>query len=398
MRDYNFYKEYSIEQWLDDRDFILWLKNPESEKYLVFEDLKNKNAEVAEKMNKAAELLSEMVITEPMLSEDAISKMWNNIHSQTKKHIILPVWVRKFSVAASFLLLLSISLVWLFSQKENVSYAELADIVSVDTIENITFKLNNEPAITLSNKSEIVFSESNKILVRTAKGEEMSVENIDLSKEDLGWLAVPKGKRASVVFSDGSRVMLRPGTKIVFPAVFANNKREIYVQGEAFLEVAKNKLKPFVVKTNKMDVEVLGTSFDVQAYPDKNIQSVVLVTGRVQVRTTDDRATEITPNQKFALNKMTNTETVHQVDVNEYISWKDGILNFESEKLPNVLNELSNYYGVNFNYESSKLNEITLSGKLNLNDNIEDVMKVLATTANINFKTMKTEIKIDVKP
>ena len=398
MKDYNFYKQYSVEQWLDDRDFVLWLKSPNNPDYKVFTELMNNDTEIAEKMNKGAQILSEITIKEPTLGEEAVSQMWNTIQAKTKKHFSLPVWFRNFSVAASLLVLLSISLFWFLSKTENVSYTEFAQQVSVDTIENITFKLNNKPAITLSNRSEIVFSESNKILVRTAKGDEISMEEINLSNDELGWLAVPNGKRPSIVFADGSRVTVRPGSKIVFPSAFANDRREIFIEGEAFLEVAKNKLKPFIVKTAEMEVEVLGTSFDVQAYSHKNIQSVVLVTGRVKVSTTENRATEITPNQKFALNRNTNTEVVNQVDVNNYVSWKDGILNFESEKLSNVLNELSNYYGVRFNYDSSKLNEITLSGKLNLNDNIEDVMMVLATTANIDFETMKTEIKINVKP
>jgi ferric-dicitrate binding protein FerR (iron transport regulator) len=124
-----------------------------------------------------------------------------------------------------------------------------------------------------------------------------------LSEKHFGQLIVPTGKRASMIFADGSRVTVRPGSKVIFPTMFAQNEREIYVQGEAFLEVSKNKKRPFIVKTELMDVEVLGTSFDVSAYPGENEQSVVLVTGSVKVRSASSDETKIVPNQRYSFDK-----------------------------------------------------------------------------------------------
>ena len=279
-----------------------------------------------------------------------------------------------------------------------VSYNDLSENISLDSIKNVTLKIGDNSEILLSNKAEVMITDDNRIIVRTAKGEEMSMSGVEFSDKKMGWLAVPKGKRASVSFADGSKATLRPGSKIVFPSEFGKINREIFVEGEVFMEVTKNKLKPFIVKTDKMDVEVLGTSFDVQAYPSQNTQSVILVTGLVNVKTTSNRVTQITPNQKFTLNASSNTEIVKQVKVYDYISWKEDILSFESEKLSVVLKALSNYYGITFNYNAEQLNQITLSGKLNLNDNIEDVMLVLTATANIKYETINTNIiKIDVK-
>ncbi|MPM92522.1 hypothetical protein SDC9_139657 [bioreactor metagenome] len=180
--------------------------------------------------------------------------------------------------------------------------------------------------------------------------------------------------------------------------MFAQNEREIYVQGEAFLEVSKNKKRPFIVKTELMDVEVLGTSFDVSAYPGENEQSVVLVSGSVKVRSASSDETKIVPNQRYSFDKTSQMQSVNEVNVFPYISWKDGILSFNSENLGNVLNELSNYYGVEFEYKPNVLDEIHITGKLDLNNDVDNALKVIATISPIDYKHMKKSIKIDVKP
>ena len=201
-----------------------------------------------------------------------------------------------------------------------------------------------------------------------------------------------------MIFADGSRVTVRPGSKVIFPTMFAQNERKIYVQGEAFLEVSKNKKRPFIVKTELMDVEVLGTSFDVSAYPGENEQSVVLVTGSVKVRSASSDETKIVPNQRYSFDKTSQMQSVNEVNVFPYISWKDGILSFNSENLGNVLKELSNYYGVEFEYKPNVLDEIHITGKLDLNNDVDNALKVIATISPINYKHMKKSIKIDVKP
>lgn len=399
MKNYTHYLDYTVEQWVEDPDFLKWLKEPNSDYYSVFSRLKKMEPDVAQKMDEAQNLLFEMIAVEPSLSKDTVEKIWKGVQRETRKskQISRTMQIWRVSVAATVLLVLGFT-VLMHNVNSGVSYNDLSENISLDSIKNVTLKIGDNSEILLSNKAEVMITDDNRIIVRTAKGEEMSMSGVEFSDKKMGWLAVPKGKRASVSFADGSKATLRPGSKIVFPSEFGKINREIFVEGEVFMEVTKNKLKPFIVKTDKMDVEVLGTSFDVQAYPSQNTQSVILVTGLVNVKTTSNRVTQITPNQKFTLDASSNTEIVKQVKVYDYISWKEDILSFESEKLSVVLKALSNYYGITFNYNAEQLNQITLSGKLNLNDNIEDVMLVLTATANIKYETINTNIiKIDVK-
>jgi len=258
--------------------------------------------------------------------------------------------------------------------------------------------MTDREQITLSNRAEVVLGRNGRLSIRTAKGDLISFSGRSSSEKQYGQLIVPGGKRATVVFTDGSKINIRPGSKVIFPVQFQEKKREVFVEGEAFLEVAKNKHWPFVVKTAKMAVEVLGTSFNVSAYPRHREQSVVLVTGSVKVSSGDGNALKIKPNQRYSFDKKSQTESVDHVDVYPYISWKDGILSFSSEDLHTVLDKLSSYYGVTFDYQTDALADIRLTGKLDLNNSVEEALKVIATTSPIQYQTGKTTIKIDVKP
>lgn len=269
MNEYIQYLDYSIEQWVEDADFIKWLKEPTNEKYAVFTRLRRLEPAVAANMEAAAQILFDIIVDEPALSDQEVTKIWDEIqlHTTMKNKLQLKRWTWVVSAAASVLVLLSISLYWYSGLVNTPSLIEYSNSISLDTIQKITLKIGQKPAMMLSNKAEVSFKANNSIVIRTASGDELSLNNIELSEKELAWLVVPRGSRASVVFADGSRAIVRPGTKIVFPTAFADTKREIFVEGEAFLEVSKNKSKPFMVKTNQMEVEVLGTSFDVQAYP-----------------------------------------------------------------------------------------------------------------------------------
>ena len=140
------------------------------------------------------------------------------------------------------------------------------------------------------------------------------------------------------------------------------------------------------------------TSFDVNSYPKNKTNSVVLVTGRVKAGPDNSSEVEITPNQMYSYNKQNNTSKVDQVDVYNYISWKDGILSFNSESLTTVLGQLGNYFGVDFDYDTIKLRDIRITGKLDLNHDLDSALKVLAEISNTKFNTMNAKIKVDVKP
>lgn len=158
-------------------------------------------------------------------------------------------------------------------------------------------------------------------------------------------LIVPYGKRISVSFSDGTKFWANAGTNLVYPANFSCKKREIFVDGEVYLEVSHDKSRPFIVKTRNMEVEVLGTKFGITDYNADKDKRVVLVSGAVKVNNlSSDKSFMLKPSQMYANNG--SVESVDTVDAGRYISWINGNYIFEMEPLGNVLFRLSRFYNV----------------------------------------------------
>ena len=132
-------------------------------------------------------------------------------------------------------------------------------------------------------------------------------------KNEMHQIMVPNGKRADITFSDGTRIYINSGSKVIYPDIFEERKREILVEGEVYLDVAKRKDCPFVVKTREFDIRVLGTSFNVCAYREDEAASVVLVRGSVEVTTENKSKVRLAPNQLVDIKG--NKTQVRKVDV-----------------------------------------------------------------------------------
>jgi ferric-dicitrate binding protein FerR (iron transport regulator) len=194
-------------------------------------------------------------------------------------------------------------------------------------------------------------------------------------------LIVPKGKRSMLTFAEGSRIWVNAGTRIVYPAVFDKKTREIYVDGEAYLEVSRNEDCPFLVKTKDFNVEVLGTSFNIMAYEKDTVQNVVLVSGIVKIHAEDHvKETVLSPNEMYANSK--GASEVKTVNVEDYISWKSGIYQYDSENLGTILKRLSRYYGQEISCMPQSAG-LKCSGKLDLKDELEAVLNGIAQTAPV---------------
>ena len=165
-------------------------------------------------------------------------------------------------------------------------------------------------------------------------------------KNEMHQIMVPNGKRADITFSDGTRIYINSGSKVIYPDIFEEQKREILVEGEVYLDVAKRKDCPFVVKTREFDIRVLGTSFNVCAYREDEAASVVLVRGSVEVTTENKSKVRLAPNQLVDIKG--NKTQVRKVDVSEYISWKDNLLLLHQRPVGDVLRSLSGIMGVKF--------------------------------------------------
>ena len=208
-------------------------------------------------------------------------------------------------------------------------------------------------------------------------------------------LIVPFGHSSNVTLSDGTRIWLNAGTRLIYPVSFKDKTREIYVEGEIYLEVAHDAEHPFIVKTpQNMDVRVLGTHFDVKAYRGAPLQRVVLVSGAVQVLQNNMLA-KLFPNEMYEIRNGA-APIVKQVDPSYYISWTKGLYLASDERLGDIFSDLMKYYGVDMKYDSS-VASLKCSGKLDLKDDFENVMRAISETAPIVYGQSNNKYYVHLK-
>lgn len=217
-------------------------------------------------------------------------------------------------------------------------------------------------------------------------------------------MEVENGQTGHLFLFDGTEVWLNSGTKFKYPNRFNQDERSVFVEGEAFFRVKPNKRLPFKVKTGKLEVEVLGTSFNVSAYPGDSNQTVVLVEGKVQVNNPDGKKIgELLPGQ-IAIQKAGKQDVeVHDTDSYFYTSWKDGKVVFDGENLSDIAQKMERWYNVEIRFEKETLKHFKFSGTILRNKPIDQTIRAMELLAPIRFSysvntSEKNVITIKQKP
>jgi ferric-dicitrate binding protein FerR (iron transport regulator) len=229
-------------------------------------------------------------------------------------------------------------------------------------------------------------------------------------------IVVPAGEKSQLVLSDGSKVWVNAGSTLKFPDHFAGDKREVWLDGEAFFEVAKNKAKPFFVHTSDLNIKVLGTKFNVKAYKDEDIIETTLVEGLVSIegKGTSNRGNKemfLKPNHKAIFiksNVSLVTEEIQRevsqpleprkiiisntIPVEPATSWKEGKLVFDNETLGTIVKKLERCYNVTILIDDS-IKEDRYTGVLR-NVSIEQAVKALQISSDFRFEIKGNHINI----
>ena len=212
-------------------------------------------------------------------------------------------------------------------------------------------------------------------------------------KPGINQIIVPYGKNSALTLPDGTVAHINAGSRLLFPHTFEKKHRDVFLVGEGYFQVKHNPDKPFLVKTTDIQIEAVGTAFNVSAYAtDKKIE-VVLVEGKVHIsentfRLLNNKHT-LQPNDILCYDKDHANMEKKQVKAENYTSWHNGFLNFESVELHKVIEKLERYYDIQVSYNSSNLEKRKITGKLALQPEKDDVLRILATTTNIQIT--KTE-------
>lgn len=207
----------------------------------------------------------------------------------------------------------------------------------------------------------------------------------------------PVGSTSRLTLSDGTIVELNAGSTITYPQVFEGNDRTVSLVGEAFFDVSDDADRPFVVHTEKMDVKVLGTSFDVKAYADDDKTIVTLLEGEVRVHLKQGGAPEpvrLKPNQQIIFNKATDEFKTTSVNAEYYAAWRNGICFFENEKMRDIAKMLSRQYGVKISILSEKIENQVYSGFFSKQEGLYHILNSFKRNRYFDYKQTEHEIEL----
>lgn len=307
---------------------------------------------------------------------------------RNRRRFIRRIW----GVAASLALLLGVGLVFLLNREKEKLVAENAAVpASV-----VQLKLGNGESVALNMgmKLGVISDGEKKIICDSNRLDYRSDKKV--GEVTYNTLIVPEGAEYTLILCDGSRVHLNAATELRYPTVFTGGKREVYLSGEAYFEVEKDAEAPFIVRTDRMNIEVLGTSFNVNAYHDMDVYAATLTSGKIRAICGGNEY-DMQPGHQIRNNLRTGTVEVVKVDTNLYTSWKDGYYYFEACRLEDIMQTLSRWYGIHAFFQNSGLKEIEFTGRLKRYEDVSQLFKKFEHTRNVRFRLQGNTVVISEK-
>ncbi|RHR74707.1 FecR family protein [Odoribacter sp. AF15-53] len=259
------------------------------------------------------------------------------------------------------------------------------------------------------NKAIILLADGKKVDVEwLVDSAQYKVEGVEVEKEggkiryvgkeqvalNYNTIMIPRGGEYQVELSDGTMVWLNSETQLRIPTTFVGKERRVYLSGEAYFAVAKNRDKPFIVETELGEVKVYGTEFNVKFYREEKKLKATLVEGNIGFRSEQIAELKIKPGYQLSLVEGANTPEIKQVKIYNEIAWKNRQFCFESERLESVMMMLQRWYNVEVDFVDPSLKDFKLSGTLNRYDKIETLLRFFEEGFDIKFLVENNTIKV----
>ncbi|MEO9144819.1 MAG: FecR domain-containing protein [Ginsengibacter sp.] len=322
---------------------------------------------------------------------------------------VVPFFKKTFFriAAAAFVAVCITSAYFLFFKKPNSS-GSIAGVNSIPLKNDVAAPATNRAVLTLADGSSIILDSAgigslakrgNTLISKVDSGKIFyNSSSHSTAKIQFNTLTVPNGsKPMQIVLADGSRVWVNVGSSVTYPTVFGDNERRVKITGEVYFEVTHLTLKegykrvPFIVSATShlgdgkdVEIQVLGTHFNVNAYNDENSLRVTLLEGSVKVAQGEGRSIYIKPGQQAELNPRGAIGINTDIDTDEVIAWKNNWFNFNSLSVTEIMRQIEKWYNVSVTYEN-RVPDKHFSGIVSRSNNLSEVLKIMEK-AGIKFK------------
>ncbi|MBX2841674.1 MAG: FecR family protein [Flammeovirgaceae bacterium] len=349
------YKDYNLEEFLNDNFFVEWVINKGTKNSFFWEKWISNHPEKLEVVAKAKAIISSLDYQEKYErnEKDFIEVLENILDNSTA------------SKTSN-----------LNKERRNLGWLKYAAVIIFLMASGILlwFSISSGPQLTMA-ESQVITTK------KTTRGQKMTL-----------------------ILSDGTEVKLNAETKLTYSKGFSTDKREVFLEGEAFFDVSKDSLKPFIIYSGNLSTKVLGTSFNVKAYPDQKQITVAVVTGKVQV--IKKQEIENAPNAEY-FNLIPNEALVYEKsneefkkskveNINAYIAWKNNHIIFKENTFQEIVGVLERFYDVDFDIRKKiSMGEKGLFTGEYDNEHLKNILESLSYAGNFKFEIKKSKVIIN---
>ncbi|MEO8583649.1 MAG: FecR domain-containing protein [Flavitalea sp.] len=332
-----------------------------------------------------------------------VERMYHEILGEINNPDIRPVvrkmvWSR-WAAAASIILLLGTGY-YFYANREQKRQQELAKVEQAK-INNIAPPNAVHAVLTLSNGEKIILDSSgNGIVAKQGSVNVIKLDNGEIAYRgttneiQYNTLINPRGSKViNLTLSDGTRVWLNTESSLRYPTAFNGKERKVVITGEAYLEVSHNPAMPFIVSKGNTSIKVLGTHFNVNAYNDESSLNVTLIEGSVSVNTNSNLQPKvIIPGEQAQVNKNGRIDVTSSIDLNEVMSWKNGLFFFKGASIEDIMREVSRWYNVEVVFDGPV--EEIFYAEISRNTNVSTLLQMLESTKAVHFKIEGKQIRV----
>lgn len=340
------------------------------------------NEEEAAMLRAAKEMQNRVKTTDRFPTEAG----WQQFVAAREARTMKVVWRRRIAVAAAAAALLVTAGVWSWQKHLSGARPPMAAVVKADlpATTKVQIVMGNGQTITLGDKDSAIRKDNNGTQVQVdSTGIVYQAAHNKQEINTMDALVVPKGNQTHIVLPDGTEVWVNAESKLTYPSAFNGIKREVWLQGEAFLAVAVNVEQPFVVHAKGTTTEVLGTSFNISTYI--TVQTT-LTSGKVNVNAGTTNQI-LTPGQQATYSEATGTLQKQTVDTRLYTAWKDGDIYFEDATLGSIVTSLGRSFDYDFKFEDAALEQVNMTLDIHKPTTLQPVLdRIKLIIGNITFR------------
>lgn len=350
------------------------------------------NRELLENALQEAMLTDKYLFPVPAAQTDRfIEQLTTQIREQSLTPVRPVHTYRRWAAAAAILLLLGTGAY--FWSRHTPASKQVASNSPVRPLHDATPGVTGA-VLTLDDGKQVVLDSTGNGVIATQNGTKVLLSNGQLDYEtgnasgriSYNTMTTPRGRQFTLTLPDGTKVWLNAASSLKYPTAFTGNERKVEITGEAYLEVAQDANKPFILSvSDNVTVRVLGTSFNINAYPDENTVRTMLVSGSVQVAAVKGASADpLKPGHQASVQKSTGQISIRPADEEQVLAWKNGYFHFDRADIQTIMRQISRWYDVEVEYE--EIPDKKFSGTIPRNVNASQVFKILELTGNVHFK------------